>query len=88
MSVRGEFTRSANLLLDFLEENHPESAELRKAIGEARDLAKENISGGAEEILALEANGALSLSAAPSGSAEQEERISHLLAISRVILGK
>ena len=51
MSVRGEFTRSAGLLLDFLEENHPASGELRKAIGEARDLAKENISGGAEEIL-------------------------------------
>ena len=88
MSVRGEFTRSAGLLLDFLEENHPESAELRRAIGEARDLAKENISGGAEEILALEARGALRLAVPASVSEEQEERISHLLAISRIILGK
>ena len=88
MSVRGEFTRSANLLLDFLTENHPDSGDLCRAISRARDLAKENISGGAEEILALEATGALKLPTNPQATGLQEERISHLLAISRIILGK
>jgi len=88
MSVRGELTRSANLLLAFLAEQHPGSTKLEAAIAKARDSAKEDISQGAEEVLALEASGALSLPMPAEAAEEQEERLSHLLSIAHVILGR
>lgn len=88
MSVRGELTRSANLLLDFIAEHHPGSAELEAAIAKARDSAKEDISQAAEAILGLEASGALNLPTPEEAAEEWEERLSHLLSIARVVLGR
>ena len=88
MSVRGEFVRSANLLLEFLAEHQAGSRELEAAIAEARDSAKESISRGAEEIMAMESSGALSLPTPAEGAEEMEERLAHLLSIARVILGR
>ena len=88
MSVRGEFVRSIDLLLEFLEKTNPDCESVRVAISAAQLTAKEHLTLSAQAIVALEDSEFRELSPGDGSLEERDERLSHLLSISRIILGR
>ena len=88
MSVRGEFVRSIDLLLEFLEKTNTDCESVRVAISAALLTAKENLTLSAQAIVALEDSEFRELSPGDGSLEERDERLSHLLSISRIILGR
>ena len=88
MSVRGEFVRSIDLLLEFLEKTNTDCESVRLAISGAQLTANENLTLSAQAIVALEDSEFRELSPGDGSLEERDERLSHLLSISRIILGR
>ena len=88
MSVRGEFVRSIDLLLEFLEKTNTDCKSVRVAISAAQLTAKENLTLSAQAIVALEDSEFRELSPGDGSLEERDEILSHLLSISRIILGR
>ncbi|NNL87259.1 MAG: hypothetical protein HKP27_16480 [Myxococcales bacterium] len=86
MSVRGEFRRSAGLLQAFVAERDPHRA-LVGELASIQERAIEDLSGAAEEVEKLEAAGAFAFPVASEVADERAERVDHLIAIARIVLG-
>ena len=88
MSVRGEFVRSIDLLLEFLEKTNTDCESVRVAVSAAQLTAKENLTLSAQAIVALEDSEFRELSPGDGSLEARDERLSHHLSISRIILGR
>ena len=88
MSVKGEFVRSIDLLLEFLEESNTDCESLRRVVSEAQLTAKEDLTVGAKAIVALEDSEFRNLTPGDGSWEKKDERLAHLLSISRIILGR
>jgi hypothetical protein len=86
VSVRGEFRRSAGLLQAFVAERDPNRA-LVGELAAIQERAIEDLSGAAEEVEKLEAGGEFAFPVAPEAEGERAERVDHLTAIARIVLG-
>ncbi len=80
--------RSIDLLLEFLEKTNTDCDSVRVAISAAQQTAKENLTLSAQAIVALEDSEFRELSPGDGSLEERDERLSHLLSISRIILGR
>lgn len=79
--------RSTELFLEFLEKNNSNCEDLRIKIYKAQLAAEENLTLGAEAIIALEDSEFQDLMPGDEFRKEKDERLSHLFSISRIILG-
>ena len=78
MSVRGEFVRSIDLLLEFLEKTNTDCESVRVAISAAQLTAKENLTLSAQAIVALEDSEFRELSPGDGSLEERDERYGHV----------